>query len=259
MSALADEVHVDPAVVGYVAAAGRGVAPPARTSSSGLSARGCLAFIRVAKTWAAADGRDHVVPDDVQALAQPVLCHRLLLDAEAQFAGVTVDTVIIAGCSTPSHRPPSGWRSRPTLSRPLLRADSAAGSRLRRCVHAGRRAGPLLAVRSACCARGRPPDAGGASWRCSRSSACCCSRCALPLPARAHPRARRSRSSRRGWSAGGSVSGRRRRHQRARAPDAADPARAAGRRGACTATACPPWRPARRTRSCSPCAPSGAA
>jgi MoxR-like ATPase len=60
----------------------------------GLSARGCLAFIRVAKTWAAADGRDHVVPDDIKELAEPVLCHRLLLDAEAQFNGVTVATVI---------------------------------------------------------------------------------------------------------------------------------------------------------------------
>ena len=50
--------------------------------------------MRVAKTWAAADGRDHVVPDDVKVLAEPVLCHRLLLDAEAQFGGVTVDSVI---------------------------------------------------------------------------------------------------------------------------------------------------------------------
>jgi len=48
----------------------------------------------VAKTWAAADGRDHVVPDDVKQLAEPVLCHRLLLDAEAQFSGVGVESVI---------------------------------------------------------------------------------------------------------------------------------------------------------------------
>ncbi|MFW6774513.1 AAA family ATPase [Nocardioides sp. CPCC 205120] len=93
MSGLADQVYVDPAVVGYVA----DLAEESRRLPHvrlGLSARGCLAFIRVAKTWAAADGRDHVVPDDVKELAQPVLCHRLLLDAEAQFGGVTVDTVI---------------------------------------------------------------------------------------------------------------------------------------------------------------------
>jgi MoxR-like ATPase len=60
----------------------------------GLSARGCLAFVRVAKTWAIAQGRGHVVPDDIKALAEPVLCHRVLLDAEAQFAGVRVEDVI---------------------------------------------------------------------------------------------------------------------------------------------------------------------
>ena len=82
MSGLADEVYVDPAVVGYVAE----LAEESRRQPHvklGLSARGCLAFIRVAKTWAAADGRDHVLPDDVRALAEPVLCHRLLLDAVA--------------------------------------------------------------------------------------------------------------------------------------------------------------------------------
>ena len=93
MSGLADDVYVDPAVIGYVAE----LAEESRRQPHvklGLSARGCLAFIRVAKTWAAADGRDHVVPDDVRALAGPVLSHRLLLDAEAQFSGVTVETVI---------------------------------------------------------------------------------------------------------------------------------------------------------------------
>ena len=93
MGRLADEVYVDPAVIAYVA----DIAEESRRQPHvklGLSARGCLAMIRVAKTWAAADGRDHVVPDDVKVLAEPVLCHRLLLDAEAQFTGVTVETVI---------------------------------------------------------------------------------------------------------------------------------------------------------------------
>ncbi len=93
MSGLADEVYVDPAVVTYVAE----LAEESRRQPHvklGLSPRGCLALIRVAKTWAAADGRDHVVPDDVKVLAEPVLCHRLLLDAEAQFSGVTIESVI---------------------------------------------------------------------------------------------------------------------------------------------------------------------
>ncbi len=56
--------------------------------------RGCLAFVRAAKTWAAADGRHYVVPDDIKELAMPVLSHRLLLDAEAEFSGVTVEDVV---------------------------------------------------------------------------------------------------------------------------------------------------------------------
>jgi MoxR-like ATPase len=93
MSGLADDVYVDPAVISYVAE----LAEESRRQPHvrlGLSARGCLALIRVAKTWAAADGRNHVLPDDIKELAQPVLCHRLLLDAEAQFSGVTVEDVI---------------------------------------------------------------------------------------------------------------------------------------------------------------------
>jgi MoxR-like ATPase len=37
-------------------------------------------------------GRDHALPDDVQALARPVLAHRLVLAPEA--AGVTAEDVI---------------------------------------------------------------------------------------------------------------------------------------------------------------------
>jgi MoxR-like ATPase len=93
MSGLADEVHVDPAILGYVSE----LATESRKHRQvrlGLSVRGCLAFVRVAKTWALAEGRSYVVPDDIKELAVPVLCHRLLLDAEAEFSGVTVEDII---------------------------------------------------------------------------------------------------------------------------------------------------------------------
>jgi MoxR-like ATPase len=82
MAALADEVHVDPAILAYIS----------RIAEE--SVRGCLAFVRCAKTWAASQGRTHVIPDDIKMLAHPVLCHRLLVTAEAQFANITVDQVI---------------------------------------------------------------------------------------------------------------------------------------------------------------------
>jgi MoxR-like ATPase len=93
MSQLADTVHVDPAILGYVAQ----LAEESRSFRHvrlGLSVRGCLAFVRAAKTWALADGRGYVVPDDIKELALPVLSHRLLLDAEAEFSGVTVEDVV---------------------------------------------------------------------------------------------------------------------------------------------------------------------
>jgi MoxR-like ATPase len=93
MSRIADEVHVDRAVITYV----RKLAEASRDMEHvrlGLSPRGCLALIRVIKTWAVADGREHVVPEDVAELAHPVLGHRLILDGEAQFRGVAVDQVI---------------------------------------------------------------------------------------------------------------------------------------------------------------------
>ncbi len=93
MITLASEVHVDLALVRYV----RMLAEASRAHphvSLGLSPRGALALVRVAKTWAAAEGRATVVPEDVHRLAVPVLCHRLLLDPQAQFNGVQVDEVI---------------------------------------------------------------------------------------------------------------------------------------------------------------------
>jgi MoxR-like ATPase len=50
----------------------------------GASPRATLHLVRASKAWAALDGRDYVLPDDLQALAAPVLAHRLLPTAEAQ-------------------------------------------------------------------------------------------------------------------------------------------------------------------------------
>ena len=93
MIGMADEVYVDRSIVRYV----RQLAEASRVLphvKMGLSARGCLAFVRAAKTWAAADGRGHVVPHDIATLAEPVLSHRILLDAQAQFSGVQVADVV---------------------------------------------------------------------------------------------------------------------------------------------------------------------
>jgi MoxR-like ATPase len=62
----------------------------------GASPRAGLMLLRAAKARALLQGRDHALPDDVQALAEPVLSHRLVLAPEAVEAtpsGVVADTL----------------------------------------------------------------------------------------------------------------------------------------------------------------------
>jgi MoxR-like ATPase len=106
MAGLADTVHVDPALLEYIST----IATESRRAPEfrvGVSVRGCLALTRVAKTWAAAQGRHYVLPDDIKALAEPVLAHRVLLDPEAEFQGTTaVDVLnrIVADIAPPAAR-----------------------------------------------------------------------------------------------------------------------------------------------------------
>jgi MoxR-like ATPase len=93
LAKLARTVHVDPSINDYVSRLVDGTRSAIEVRL-GVSVRGALALIRTAKTLAAANGRHYVIPDDVKVLAEPVLAHRLLLDPEAEFDGVTADSVI---------------------------------------------------------------------------------------------------------------------------------------------------------------------
>jgi MoxR-like ATPase len=62
--------------------------------SLGASPRGATALLLAARAWAWLSGRDYVTPDDVKALALPVLRHRLALRPEAELEGVTADGVV---------------------------------------------------------------------------------------------------------------------------------------------------------------------
>jgi len=59
----------------------------------GASPRATLQLVRAARAQAAVSGRGFVVPDDVQAVAVPVLAHRLLLSAEAAGRGSAAEIV----------------------------------------------------------------------------------------------------------------------------------------------------------------------
>ena len=62
----------------------------------GASPRSSVALYRAAQAWALLDGRNFVLPDDVRALAHPVLDHRILLDIDRELRGATVGGVVDA-------------------------------------------------------------------------------------------------------------------------------------------------------------------
>ncbi|MEV4106014.1 MoxR family ATPase [Nonomuraea sp. NPDC049695] len=99
----ASRIHVADPVYDYIVA----LCAATRTSPHlrlGASPRGSLALLRAARVKAAAAGRHYVVPEDVKALAEPVLAHRLILTPEAELREVTAAAAlgeILAGMPVP--------------------------------------------------------------------------------------------------------------------------------------------------------------
>jgi MoxR-like ATPase len=86
-------VYASDAVKEYVVALARAT----RSSADlrlGASPRAALHLLRACKAHAAMSGRDHVLPDDVQALALHVLAHRLLPSADAQLSRRSPEDVV---------------------------------------------------------------------------------------------------------------------------------------------------------------------
>ncbi|UTF54837.1 AAA family ATPase [Natronosalvus rutilus] len=87
------DVHVAPAVKAYIldlVAASR----DHPDVTYGASPRATLAFLDGAKARAAIHGREYVIPDDVKALAEPILVHRLVLGTDAELSSVDTADVI---------------------------------------------------------------------------------------------------------------------------------------------------------------------
>jgi MoxR-like ATPase len=82
----ATRVFVEESVHRYVVALVRQTREDSRLYL-GASPRAGIALLRVAKARALADGREYVLPEDVQAVASPVLAHRLILGPEARASG----------------------------------------------------------------------------------------------------------------------------------------------------------------------------
>jgi MoxR-like ATPase len=89
----AREIYVEESVNRYVVALLRHTRADERLYLGG-SPRAGVSLLRVAKARAISEGREYVLPDDVKAVAVPVLAHRLILAPEARAAGTSADDVI---------------------------------------------------------------------------------------------------------------------------------------------------------------------
>ena len=81
MRAAVETVHVDPDLEEYIARIVHATRKDRRVAV-GASPRGSLAFLKMARAYAALEGRDYILPDDIKRFAQPILAHRIILIPE---------------------------------------------------------------------------------------------------------------------------------------------------------------------------------
>ena len=87
------QVYVSPAVQRYAVAL-TSATRKSQELTLGASPRATLHLVRAAKASAAIEGRDYVLPDDIQRLARPVLAHRLLPAVEAAMSGRSTTAIL---------------------------------------------------------------------------------------------------------------------------------------------------------------------
>jgi len=86
-------VRVEPKLFDYIVAIVRATRDSA-AASLGASPRAAVAMMAASKAFAATEGRDFLIPDDVKSAAAPILRHRLILKPEADLEGISPDQVI---------------------------------------------------------------------------------------------------------------------------------------------------------------------
>ena len=86
-------VHTSREVRAYIA----NIAAASRRNSAlqlGISTRAAISLLRASQACALLDGRDYVIPEDVQRMAAPVLAHRMVLSPEASMRNMTAERVL---------------------------------------------------------------------------------------------------------------------------------------------------------------------
>lgn len=88
-----NDIHIAPQLIDYI----NKIVRETRNWSKfymGASPRAGIALMQGSRTLAAFRGRDYAIPDDVIQLASPTLRHRVILTAEAEIEGITVDSLL---------------------------------------------------------------------------------------------------------------------------------------------------------------------
>ncbi|HIH73020.1 MAG: Methanol dehydrogenase regulatory protein [Thermococcales archaeon 44_46] len=89
-----EEVYISDAVLDYITEIVRATRENKREIEVGASPRGSLALLRLSRAYAALEGRDYVIPDDVKKVAIPALSHRLILKRELWYTRVSQEMVM---------------------------------------------------------------------------------------------------------------------------------------------------------------------
>ncbi|BAA29868.1 AAA family ATPase [Pyrococcus horikoshii] len=89
-----EDVYVSDAIIEYITSLVWATREDKRDIEIGVSPRGSLALLKLSRAYAAIEGRDYVIPDDVKAVAIPALSHRIILKRELWYTRVSQESVI---------------------------------------------------------------------------------------------------------------------------------------------------------------------
>jgi len=89
-----EDVYVSEAIIEYITSIVWATREDKRDIEVGVSPRGSLALLKLSRAYAAIEGRDYVIPDDVKKVAIPALSHRIILKRELWYTRVSQESVI---------------------------------------------------------------------------------------------------------------------------------------------------------------------
>jgi len=89
-----EDVYISDPILDYIVDIVEMTRRDKRSVEIGASPRGSLALMKLSRAYAAIEGRDYVIPDDVKAVAVPALSHRLILKRELWYTKVSQESVM---------------------------------------------------------------------------------------------------------------------------------------------------------------------